>query len=162
MNLGPVLANTAAVSSNSTVLISLSGGDGANRITVNDNVTLAQLGINPAKLSVTAKPEFPQADINAISASTSLDATTKVARITQVVDAYKTAAAAYTESGGAQLTDVVVEKVTQWLIDKHGFSKTDTGSNAKLIKTDELQCAAVPIAEGFVFSVTGSSYWGQH
>lgn len=160
MKVGNVLSPSTTVPLDSIVLISLSGGEGQNRISVNDSVTLADLGVDPTSMSSLKKPEFPKDQIDQVNSETSIDPATRVTMITEILSAYEQAVEKYSQSGGASLTDLIVQKVYDYLVDKHGFSREDTGSDAKLIREDELQCTAIPHANGFVFSVTGTSYWG--
>jgi len=145
-------------SPSTTVLINLSGAAGKNgRITVNENTTLGELGVDP-KVVEAKKPVFPTSEIASINAS-SLSGEEKMTRINTVMASYQKASAAFVASSGQTVEDRIVEAVLKLLVTKHGFSRTDV-PDKPVIKDDELQVTAVAANNGFLFTVNGTAVWG--
>ena len=152
------IVNSSQVNASSTVLINLSGAGGPNgRITVNESLTLAELGVDPSAVE-SKKPTFPEAEISAINAS-GLDEGTKAQKIQGVIVAYQEAAAAFVTSGGETVEDRIIHATLDYLVAKHNFSRTDSPTKA-VISDDELQVTAVPVGNTVLFSVNGTAVWG--
>jgi hypothetical protein len=153
-----VKLNNSQVKPTATVLINLSGGGqgGNKRISVSDNVTLAELGVDLSGQS--AKPEFPQEGINEVNAS-GMSADQKSAKIQGILNQYEAAAKTYAASGGMTIQDKIVLATVDYLVKKHGFSTKDEAGKP-YIKPSELQVTAVPVNNELMFSVVGTSVWG--
>jgi hypothetical protein len=154
------LVNSNQVNENCTVLINLSGAGGPNgRITVNESLTLKELGVNPNAVEV-AKPRFPAKEIDDINRSDH-DEVSKAEFIKKIIEGYQKVASAFAAAGGETLEDRIIHATVDWLVANKGFSREDN-ENSPVISEEELQVTAVPLADGgILFSVVGTAVWGD-
>jgi len=155
------LLSNKSLNEGTTVILSLSNnGDGGKRISVNENLTLGEIGVNPQG-GAAAEPSF--ADVQLRVAQISAGAGTPDSKATAIraeMDSYQAQVAQFKQAGGQNITDRVMQGVCNWLVANKGFTTADEAGKPRISAAD-LQVTAIQTQGGeMVFNVVGSSVWG--
>lgn len=156
------LLSNKSLTKDTTVILALSNnGDGGKRISVNENLTLGDLGVDPQASGAT-EPSFAevQLEVTAITSSAVLTASEKANLIKEKMTDYQNRVNQFKQSGGMNLTDRVMQGVCDWLVKNKDFTTQDEAGKPR-ISVNDLQVTAIQTHSGeMLFNVVGSSVWG--
>lgn len=140
--------------------VHINSGEGKNRISVNESFVPEQLGINMA--SMTAPPSFPKDEIQAITSSLNYTEKEKSEKISEIVQRFQAASASYTQGGNQFISDVIRERVVDFLVNQRGFSRTDKGANVPIVKETDLTVvmSSPPGSPDTIYYVNGQAVMG--
>lgn len=137
----------------------------SSRISVNDQVTLAQLDTVAVQTLLSKQPTYPKDAVDQINCS-DMTPTEKIAKISEVMNQYNNEVNAFKNSAGeGSFTneDLILTCVRNYLIKKHGFAKSSSESAPYIGLSDmQLTSASIPGAANStkVLYVSGTSVWG--
>lgn len=146
----------ARASSASLVHIALNGSVGNKKISIDETLTLAELGVQLAANG--GEPEYPGAEIAKLNLC-GLAPAEVMRKTRELTTAWENAKRAFAQQGGASLGDRIIAKVLEYLRNAHGLAE---GANTWTIKAGNL--ALYPYeSNGLVqFTVQGSPQWGSN
>lgn len=156
-------AENNSVTQDTKVKISFSGGEGAQRITIDESLTLSELGIDLEVVRGKA-PVHPTAKISEIKSGPGTDEEKK-AQIEKLMEDFKKASCEFKAMDGLTEEDLIQVKVVDWLIANKNFQRrTRENADHKVPLVDEADITVIGntnLAGQKEFRVNGTAVWGD-
>lgn len=151
---------------NSVVVTLNTPGTAKDRINVNEVITLAELGVDPSDNGSDGltKPEFPRDLITDITEGEGdyedFSPDEKAEAVQEAISEWREACKAFGDATGySTLEERILNAVYQRLVDKHGFTMSDTQGKPYISK-GEMVVTSFPVDGATLFSVVGTPVWG--
>lgn len=158
----PSQTSVSALTPTTPVIINIAvGGDaqGRGRQSVAEQVFLADLGVNLTALTA-PQPQFNEEAAACIRTNTSYTHAQVIAKLTELTNQHQAQVAAWKAASGMSPTEMISVAVVDFLCNKYGFSRTDTGPSVKVLTEKSIQVQVMTTSFGSQITVTGAASWG--
>jgi len=147
---------TDRITGNTRVYINIHGTNGqGKKITVAEDLTVAELGINLANM---VAPEYPGREIAAVQLRGDLTDAMKETETKRLTDNYKKAQAAFAGAGGVSVQNKIAKAVVN--LCKTGYGMKEKGDGAWNLTEGNLTVTPQERDGVVIVSVGGAPVWG--